>query len=124
MIRLRALQSVRKQTSLACSLHADLIRKALKPYDAHKWEALFVQSWHCYVLKVHSLKCFLEFSVVFVHQTNLQFSQWITVMDNERLIGAMVDRLTHKVHIIEANGESCRLRKSKQLVSVKVKVML
>jgi len=46
--------------------------------------------------------------------TNLPFSQWIEVMGNERLTGAMLDRLTHKVHIIEANGESYRLRESKR----------
>ncbi len=45
--------------------------------------------------------------------TNLPFPQWIEVMGNERLTGAMLDRLTHKVHIIEANGQSYRLREAK-----------
>ncbi len=31
----------------------------------------------------------------------------------ERLTGALLDRLTHRVHIIEANGESYRLQESK-----------
>jgi len=44
--------------------------------------------------------------------TNLPFENWIEVMGNERLTGALLDRLTHKVHIIEANGESYRLRDS------------
>lgn len=42
--------------------------------------------------------------------TNLSFEQWVEVSGAERLTGAMLDRLTHRVHIIEANGESYRLR--------------
>jgi DNA replication protein DnaC len=45
--------------------------------------------------------------------TNLPFAQWIEVTGNERLTGAMLDRLTHKVHIVEANGESFRLKEAK-----------
>ena len=32
---------------------------------------------------------------------------------SERLTGALLDRLTHHVHILELNGESYRLRQSK-----------
>ena len=32
--------------------------------------------------------------------TNLPFENWIEVMGNERLTGAMLDRLTHRVHIL------------------------
>ena len=46
--------------------------------------------------------------------TNLPFEQWTEVMGSERLTGAMLDRLTHRVHIIEANGESYRLRDARQ----------
>jgi len=45
--------------------------------------------------------------------TNLPFENWIEVMGNERLTGALLDRLTHRIHILEANGESYRLRHSK-----------
>ena len=45
--------------------------------------------------------------------TNLPFAEWIEVTGNERLTGALLDRLTHKVHIIEANGESYRLKEAK-----------
>ncbi len=40
--------------------------------------------------------------------------QWIEVMGTERMTGAMLDRLTHRVHIIEANGESYRLAESRR----------
>ena len=46
--------------------------------------------------------------------TNLPFEQWPEVLGSERLTGALLDRLTHRVQIIEANGESYRLRKSKK----------
>jgi len=35
------------------------------------------------------------------------------VFGNERLTGALLDRLTHHVHILEMNGESYRLKSSK-----------
>ncbi len=46
--------------------------------------------------------------------TNLPFESWVEVLGNQRLTGALLDRLTHRVHIIEANGESYRLRDAKQ----------
>jgi DNA replication protein DnaC len=46
--------------------------------------------------------------------TNLPFESWPEVCGSERLTGAILDRLTHRVHILEANGESYRLRDSKR----------
>jgi DNA replication protein DnaC len=46
--------------------------------------------------------------------TNLPFEQWTEVLGSERLTGAMLDRLTHRVHILEANGQSYRLQDSKR----------
>ena len=46
--------------------------------------------------------------------TNLPFENWTEVLGNERLTGALLDRLTHRVHILEANGESYRLRDSRK----------
>lgn len=48
--------------------------------------------------------------------TNLPFEQWTEVLGSERLTGAMLDRLTHRVHILEANGESYRLVQSKKRI--------
>jgi DNA replication protein DnaC len=44
--------------------------------------------------------------------TNLPFESWTEVMGSQRLTGALLDRLTHRVHILEANGESYRLKDS------------
>ena len=38
----------------------------------------------------------------------------------ERLTGALLDRLTHHVHILEMNGDSYRLRHSRQSVASQV----
>ena len=46
--------------------------------------------------------------------TNLPFENWTEVLGSQRLTGAMLDRLTHRIHILEANGESYRLKESKR----------
>ncbi len=47
--------------------------------------------------------------------SNLPFDEWTpTRRGTERLTGAMLDRLTHHVHILEMNGESYRLAHSKK----------
>lgn len=46
--------------------------------------------------------------------TNLPFEQWTEVMGSERMTGALLDRVTHRVHIIEANGESYRLKDARK----------
>lgn len=45
--------------------------------------------------------------------TNLPFEEWTEVLGSERLTGALLDRLTHRIHILEANGESYRLKEAK-----------
>ena len=49
--------------------------------------------------------------------TNLPFDEWTEVFGSERLTGALLDRLTHRIHILEMNGESYRLMQSRQAVS-------
>ena len=51
---------------------------------------------------------------------NLPFDEWTEVFGSERLTGALLDRLTHHVHILEMNGDSCRLRHSRQGVASQV----
>ena len=46
--------------------------------------------------------------------TNLPFERWVEVLGCERLTGAALDRLTHRCHILEANGQSYRLRDAKK----------
>jgi len=42
--------------------------------------------------------------------TNLRFADWTQVFGDERLTAALLDRLTHKAHILEFTGESFRFR--------------
>jgi DNA replication protein DnaC len=44
--------------------------------------------------------------------TNLPFDQWTEVLGSERLTGALLDRLTHRVQILQMNGESYRFKES------------
>jgi DNA replication protein DnaC len=44
--------------------------------------------------------------------TNLPFEEWNSVLSSEPLTHAMLDRLTHHVHILEMNGRSYRLAQS------------
>lgn len=44
--------------------------------------------------------------------SNLPFNEWTEILGTERLTGALLDRLTHHVHILEMNGNSYRLKES------------
>lgn len=46
--------------------------------------------------------------------TNLNFGDWTQVFGDERLTLALLDRLTHKAHIVEFSGESYRFRQRLQ----------
>lgn len=46
--------------------------------------------------------------------SNLPFDEWTSVFGSERLTGALLDRLTHHVHILELNGDSYRLASSRK----------
>jgi len=48
--------------------------------------------------------------------TNLPFDQWTEVLGNARLTGAVLDRLTHRCHILEATGESYRLKDARKKI--------
>lgn len=45
--------------------------------------------------------------------SNLPFDEWTGTFGDERLTGALLDRLTHHVHILEMNGRSYRLSQSR-----------
>jgi len=45
--------------------------------------------------------------------SNLPFDEWTETFGTERLTGALLDHLTHHVHIVEMNGDSYRLAQSR-----------
>jgi DNA replication protein DnaC len=42
--------------------------------------------------------------------TNLRFAEWNQIFGDEKMTAALLDRLTHKAHILEFVGESYRFR--------------
>jgi DNA replication protein DnaC len=53
--------------------------------------------------------------VAMIVTTNLKFADWTQVFGDERLTVALLDRLTHRAHIIEFVGQSYRFRQRQQL---------
>jgi len=52
--------------------------------------------------------------VALIVSTNLKFADWTQVFGNEQLTAALLDRLTHRAHILEFIGESFRFRQRLQ----------
>ena len=57
-------------------------------------------------------QCYERGSIIIT--SNLPFDKWTEVSGSERLTSALLDRLTHHVHILEMNGESYRLKHSRK----------
>ena len=56
-------------------------------------------------------QCYERGSIIIT--SNLPLDEWTGVFGSERLTGALLDRLTHHVHILEMNGKSYRLKHSR-----------
>lgn len=48
--------------------------------------------------------------------TNLSFEKWEDLFGDTVLAGALVDRLTHKAHVLDMSGDSYRFKETKQLL--------
>jgi len=46
--------------------------------------------------------------------SNLPFDEWTEIFGSERLTGALLDRITHHVNILEMNADSYRLKQSRR----------
>ncbi len=56
-------------------------------------------------------RCYEQTSLIVT--TNLPFAEWPQIFaEDERLAGALLDRLTHHVHILDITGDSYRLKDS------------
>ena len=56
-------------------------------------------------------QCYERGSIIIT--SNLPFDEWTEIFGSESLTGALLDRLTHHVHILEMNGDSFRLKQSR-----------
>ena len=54
--------------------------------------------------------CYEQKSLIIT--SNLEFSQWNSVLGNDKLVAAMIDRLIHHSHILVFSGPSHRLEES------------
>lgn len=106
----------------------ELVRQLLEQREERSLQRLLTQIERCQLLVLDELGYVpftkagaeLLFEVVsrayercsLIVTTNLPFEEWTEVLGSERLTGALLDRLTHRVHILEANGESFRLRQA------------
>ena len=48
--------------------------------------------------------------------TNLGFDRWEEIFGDPILTAALVDRLTHKAHLVNMNGDSYRLRETREMM--------
>lgn len=68
------------------------------PLHRHAAELLFQVIANCYERRSVAIT------------TNLDFGQWNTVINDNRLTAALIDRLVHHGHVLAFTGESYRLR--------------
>jgi hypothetical protein len=54
--------------------------------------------------------------------SNLAFAEWTEVFGDPRLTSALLDRLTHRCHILEFSAESYRFRQSLQRQASQAKI--
>ena len=48
--------------------------------------------------------------------TNLAFNRWNEVIEDKVLVTALVDRLTHRAHLINMTGVSYRLKETQNML--------
>jgi len=60
-----------------------------------------------------SLRAGLKSTII---TTNLSFDRWSEIFCDPILTAAMVDRLTHKSHMVNMNGNSYRIKETKELI--------
>jgi DNA replication protein DnaC len=107
---------------------ATLVTKLEEAHQQHQLERLLAQLDRADLLIVDELG-YLSFSrtgaellfQVFAERyerhsllltSNLAFSEWGQVFQGERMTAALLDRLTHRCHIFEMQGESFRFREA------------
>lgn len=109
---------------------AALVTELLQADDKHQLPRLLTQALKQHVIVIDELG-FIPFSprgaqvlfqfcaalherVAMIVTTNLRFADWVSLFQDERLTGALLDRLTSRAHIVEFLGDSYRLRQRRQ----------
>ncbi len=109
---------------------AGLVNELIQAHDEHRMQRVINQALKYHLVVVDELG-FIPFSdlggqlmfqvcaalherVAVMVTTNLRFADWTQVFGNERMTAALLDRLTHRAHILEFRGESFRFRQRMQ----------
>ena len=79
------------------------------------------QLWHRLFIKRASAELLFEMvsqryergATIITASMSFAFDEWTATFGEERLTGALLDRLIHHVHILEMNGQSYRLAQSR-----------
>lgn len=115
--RVRAYTATELVSELEAAQEAHQLHRYLKRFAA--WDLIFVDELGYLPITKHGAELlFQAFSErhergSIIVNTNLPFQDWAQVFQTERLAVAMLDRITHRAHILEMNGESYRLKSAR-----------
>ena len=107
---------------------SQLINQLVEAHDKHQLTKLLAQLQRCHALIIDELgylpmqqhEAELLFQIFsqrhelkpVIVTSNLPFSEWTSVFTDPRLCRALLDRLTHRAHIIQTGNESMRLNEA------------
>jgi DNA replication protein DnaC len=109
-----------RRITISSSFSGDVGANLRIPKSSEMWSSTFIDQLGFVPLSKTDAELLFEvFSQHYEHDltlvtSNTPFLEWAEVLGSERLTSALLDRLTHPVHILEMNGESYRLKQSKQ----------
>ncbi len=115
--RVRAYTATELVSELQAAQEAHQLHRYLKRFAT--WDLVFVDELGYLPITEHGADLlFQAFSErhergSVIVTTNLPFQDWAQVFQTERLAVAMLDRITHRAHILEMNGESYRLKSAR-----------
>lgn len=115
--RVRAYTAGELVSELEAAQEAHQLHRYLRRFAS--WDLVFVDELGYLPITEHGAELlFQAFSErherrSLIVNTNLPFEDWAQVFQTERLAVAMLDRITHRAHILEMNGESYRLKSAR-----------